>query len=297
MGGGYLLIDDVKRTEKKTNTIFVLMLILCLHFGLVKQNKIFPLDMAPDSVDDKYDGCRDEAFKRVDSYYLPHEKNTTTNFIRAWDIAEKHASIPKDGLQKVHSISMYLYTNNKPQPPSESIYLDFNEAIRQGSYGYGTSFQYHSLHFYLTDAIKILKQSQTTCRTTYLRTNVTFDLDVINKEMRFGYFVSSSIHKTLYDFGDTSCFEINTRFGVNLTYYSAYANEGGVLIPPYEVFKVTNIQTKSAVSNLWCKVVYTLKSTGKWKSDLNCKAIDTGYCYIKLLTVFIVTIVFIYLQH
>lgn len=28
---------DVKRTEKKTNTIFVLMLILCLHFGLVKQ--------------------------------------------------------------------------------------------------------------------------------------------------------------------------------------------------------------------------------------------------------------------
>lgn len=115
--------------------------------------------------------------------------------------------------------------------------------------------------------------------------------------MRFGYFVSSSIHKTLYDFGDTSCFEINTRFGVNLTYYSAYANEGGVLIPPYEVFKVTNIQTKSAVSNLWCKVVYTLKSTGKWKSDLNCKAIETGYCYIKLLTVFIVTIVFIYLQH
>uniref|UniRef100_A0A673Y948 NAD(P)(+)--arginine ADP-ribosyltransferase n=1 Tax=Salmo trutta TaxID=8032 RepID=A0A673Y948_SALTR len=195
---------------------------------------------------------------RVDSYYLPHEKNTTTNFIKAWDIAEKHASIPKHGLQKVHSVSMYLYTNNKPQPPSESIYLDFNEAVRQGSYGYGTSFQYHSLHFYLTDAIKILKQSQTTCRTTYLRTNVTFDQDVVNKEMRFGYFVSSSIHKTLYDFGDTSCFEINTCFGVNLTYYS--------------VFKVTNIQTKSAVSNLWCKVVYTLKSTGKWKK-LNCKLV------------------------
>ncbi|XP_064859324.1 T-cell ecto-ADP-ribosyltransferase 1-like [Oncorhynchus nerka] len=297
MGGGYLLIDDVTSTEKKTNRIFVLMLILCLHFGLVKQNKIFPLDMAPDSVDDKYDGCRDEAFQRVDDYYLPHEKNTTTNFRRAWDMAEKHASIPTDGLQKVHSVSMYLYTNNKPQPPSESIYIDFNKAVRQGRYGYGTSFQYHSLHFYLTDAMQILKQSQTTCWTTYRRTNVTFDQDVVNKEMRFGYFASSSLHKTLYDFGDTSCFEINTCFGVNLTYYSAYANEGEVLIPPYEVFKVTNIQTKSAVSNLWCKVVYTLKSTGKWKSDLNCKAIDTGYCYMKLLTVFIVTIVFIYLQH
>uniref|UniRef100_A0A4W5M1B5 NAD(P)(+)--arginine ADP-ribosyltransferase n=1 Tax=Hucho hucho TaxID=62062 RepID=A0A4W5M1B5_9TELE len=210
--------------------------------------------------------------QRVDSYYLPHEKNTTTNFRKGWDIAEKHASIPKDGLQKVHSISMYLYTNNKPQPPSESIYLDFNEAIREGSYGYGTSFQYHSLHLYLTD-------------------------DVVNKEMRFGYFVSISIHKTLYDFGDTSCFEINTCFGVNLTYYSAYANEGEVLIPPYEVFKVTNIQTKSAVSSLWCDVVYTLKSTGKWKSGLNCKAIDTGCCHIKQLTMFIVTIVFIYLQH
>ncbi|XP_045072472.1 ecto-ADP-ribosyltransferase 5-like [Coregonus clupeaformis] len=236
---------------------------------LLLQKEIFPLDMAPDSVDDKYDVCRDEAFKRVESYFLPHEKNTTTNFRRAWDIAEKHASTPKDALQKVHSIAMYLYTNNKPQPPSKSIYLNFNKAVREGRYGYGTSFQYHSLHFYLTDAIQILKQSQTSCWTTYLRTNGTFDQDVVNKEMRFGYFVSCSIHKTLYDFGDTSCFEINTCFGVNLTYYSACANEGEVLIPPYEVFKVTNIQMKSAVSNLWCKVVYTLKSTGKWKSDLN----------------------------
>ncbi|XP_055746994.1 ecto-ADP-ribosyltransferase 5-like [Salvelinus fontinalis] len=264
---------------------------------LLLQNQIFPLDMTPDSVDDKYEGCRDEAFKRVDGYYLPHEKTTTTNFRRAWDIAEKHASNPKDGLQKVHSIAMYLFTNNKPQPPSESIYIDFNEAVRRGRHGYGTSFQYHSLHFYLTDAIQILKQSQTTCRTTYFRTNVTFDQDVDNEEMRFGYFVSSSLRKTLYHFGDTSCFEINTCFGVNLTYYSAYANEGDVLIPPYEVFKVTNVQTKAAVGNLWCKVVYTLKSTRKWKSDLNCKAIDTGSCYIKLLTMFIVTIVFIYLQH
>ncbi|XP_014065256.2 T-cell ecto-ADP-ribosyltransferase 1-like [Salmo salar] len=238
----------------------------CSH----KKETTFPLDMAPNSIDDKYDGCRDEAFKRVDGYYLPHEKNTTTNFIRAWDIAEKHASIPKDGLQKLHSVSMYSYTNNKPQPPSESIYLDFNEAVREGRYGYGRSFQYHSLHFYLTDVIQILKQSQT-CRTTYRRTNVYFDRNVLNKEIRFGFFASSSLNKSLHMFGNTSCFEINTCFDANLTYYFAYINESEVLIPSYEVFRITAVQT-----NTWCDVVYTLNSTGISKSNMNCRWVYNG---------------------
>uniref|UniRef100_A0A4W5MV60 NAD(P)(+)--arginine ADP-ribosyltransferase n=1 Tax=Hucho hucho TaxID=62062 RepID=A0A4W5MV60_9TELE len=201
--------------------------------------------------------------KRVDSYYLPHEKYTTTNFRKGWDIAEKHASIPKDGLQKVHSISMYLYTNIKPQPPSETIYLDFNEAVREGRYGYGRSFQYHSLNFSLTDAMQILKQSQT-CRTPYRRTKVYFDLNVLNKEIRFVFFASSSLNNEMLEM-------INTCFGAKLTYYSAYINESKVLIPSYEVFRVTDVQT-----NTWCDVIYTLKSTGISKSNLNCTWVYNG---------------------
>ncbi|XP_052367853.1 LOW QUALITY PROTEIN: NAD(P)(+)--arginine ADP-ribosyltransferase 1-like [Oncorhynchus keta] len=132
---------------------------------------------------------------------------------------------------------------------------------------YGKTFQYHSLHFYLTDAIHILKLSQTTCRTTYRRTAMSFN-SVVDKEIRFGSFTSSYQLKTLYTFGNVSCFEIKTCFGGNLTYYSAYVNESEVLIPPYEVFKVTEVQ-----KNQWCEVVYKVEST-RSQSNLNCRLLN-----------------------
>ncbi|XP_045072470.1 ecto-ADP-ribosyltransferase 5-like [Coregonus clupeaformis] len=165
-------------------------------------------------------------------------------------------------------MAIYVYTNEKP-----NIYLDFNRQVRDGRSNYGTtSFQYHSLHFYLTEAIQMLKRSQTTCRTTYRRTNVYFDQEVVNKNIRFGTFTSSTLVKEIGrdSFGATSCFEISTCLGADISYYSVFTGEREVLIPPYEVFTVTNIQTKSQENNLWCEVVYTLVNTGV-QSDLNCK--------------------------
>lgn len=200
--------------------------------------------------------------------YLQDEKQTNWKFNVAWKIAEQKAKSHRYGLNREHSNTMYLYTNNKPKP--QSFYFDFNKAVRNGKSQYGKTFQYHSLHFYLTDVIQILKQSQT-CRTTYRRTNVYFDRNVLNKEIRFGFFASSSLNKSLHMFGNTSCFEINTCFDANLTYYFAYINESEVLIPSYEVFRITAVQT-----NTWCDVVYTLNSTGISKSNMNCRWVYNG---------------------
>lgn len=160
-----------------------------------------------------------------------------------------------------------------------------------------TWFKYHALHFYLTDAIQILRERQETCKETFHRTNKKFDQSVLNHEIRFGTFATSSLRSDLTNFGNVSCFEIHTCFGAELTSYSAFPEEREVLILPNDIFEVTKIQRKSPVNNLLCEVVYTLKSKGT-DTDLNCKYIlsggesniirtsDTGYIITLITTVY-----------
>uniref|UniRef100_A0AAZ3SHH2 NAD(P)(+)--arginine ADP-ribosyltransferase n=1 Tax=Oncorhynchus tshawytscha TaxID=74940 RepID=A0AAZ3SHH2_ONCTS len=50
----------------------------------------FPLDMAPDSVDDSYKGCEDTMRGKVHDYYLPKERGENKDFNQAWTAAEDH---------------------------------------------------------------------------------------------------------------------------------------------------------------------------------------------------------------
>lgn len=88
------------------------------------------------------------------------------------------------------------------------------------------------------------------------------------QNIRFGTFTLSTTGKKIVrdSFGATSCFEITTCFGADISHYSVFTGEREVLIPPYEVFTVTNIQTKSPENNLWCEVIYTLVATVVWKN-------------------------------
>lgn len=56
--------------------------------------------------------------------------------------------------------------------------------------------------------------------------------------------------------------------------YSVYKEQEEVLIPPYEVFRITDRTTGSAVKGLEdCEVVYILENQSKKvQSNLNCKA-------------------------
>ncbi|KAG7223688.1 hypothetical protein INR49_015413 [Caranx melampygus] len=238
-----------------------------------------PLDLAPNAVDDMYTGCKDKMDNRVKKQYLPNEKNKDKNFTLAWGEAERYynkkwkrrkGKRPSTSLGKEQIMAIYVYTLDKP-----NVYLDFNTAVRTKRSVYVTAFKYHTLHFFLTDALQTLssrKPEGERCVTGYRRVNSSFRQDVLNKEIRFGSFTSSSMgdYPRPDRFGNKSCFEIFTCFGADISLYSKVGeSEREVLIPPYEVFKVTKVERRSDHQSLPCEVVYKVKST-RTLSKLNC---------------------------
>ncbi|XP_034543145.1 ecto-ADP-ribosyltransferase 4-like [Notolabrus celidotus] len=222
-----------------------------------------PLDMAPESIDDMFDGCRSEAASIIDLFGV-FEWHFNRHFSFAWSVAERSAKKPAHKKVKDdHAIALYMYTKVK------NIQRDFNKGVQTGKHKYNThEFKLHYLYFYMTDAIRVLRLNKTACRTSYLRTRTHFDRDVNNTNMRFGAFTWTAMSKRSLSFnGDVSCFEINSCFGADISYYSATKQKGQMLIPPYEVFHITDVLTDDP----WCTVVYKLQSSKTPKTDLNCK--------------------------
>ncbi|KAM9363646.1 erythroblast NAD(P)(+)--arginine ADP-ribosyltransferase-like [Symphorus nematophorus] len=227
--------------------------------------------MSDDAVDDMYFGCHEEMMKTVKNKYFEEEK-CKGPFEEAWNEAEECAErnlkhIGDKPLTKAHLQAICAYTGDK-------VYNVFNAAVRTERSSYGSSFQYHSLHFLLTSAIQILN-SNYHCHTTYRRNNIDFTGEV-NQIIRFGGFASSSFRTDLSWFGNKTCFKIKTCAGAFLKNYSSFGSrEEEVLIPPYEMFKITQIiEGQVRIQGLTdCEVVYILESAGV-KSNLNCKAVQ-----------------------
>ncbi|XP_054634993.1 GPI-linked NAD(P)(+)--arginine ADP-ribosyltransferase 1-like [Dunckerocampus dactyliophorus] len=220
-----------------------------------------PLDMETESIDDMYEGCRSEMAPVIDLLGI-FERRNNKRFGSTWALAETHARTPvhKD-MKQEHAISLYLYTS------VPVVQHDFNTAVKEGKQAYSThEFQFHYFYFYLTEVIQLLRH--TSCKTSYHRTSERYDLNVVNTNIRFGAFIWAATNKQTFESnGKVSCFEIHTCFGADVTFYSAKGQEGQVLIPPYEVFTITDVLTDKQ----WCNVVYKLQSTKTPRGDLNCK--------------------------
>ncbi|RXN34370.1 NAD(P)(+)--arginine ADP-ribosyltransferase 2-like protein [Labeo rohita] len=225
----------------------------------------YPLDMALNSVDDQYNGCRENMANHVETKYLEKEINNSPDFKIAWKNGKDFVKTPHDkDLTKNHLIAIYVYS-------ASNVYEQFNHDTRDGKRLYKQMrYKWYSLYFLLTDAIQILNKTQNKCYSTFRGTKAEFDKHVLNKEIRFGQFASSSLdRKKTKRFGTKSCFEIHTCEGADVSKYSKLPREKEVLIPPYEKFKVTAVKTRKDQKDPWCDTVYVLKSSGK-KSDLNC---------------------------
>ncbi|XP_031414402.1 NAD(P)(+)--arginine ADP-ribosyltransferase 2-like [Clupea harengus] len=225
---------------------------------------VYPLNMAPDSVDDDYKGCSAKMSKLVDTEYLPLEKCGT--FKEAWEKAEKEIQKKKPQLDKLsmnHAIAILVYSYGTPD-----IYHDLNNAVHTSKKYYTTTFQYHSLHFLLIDAIQRLNPKGK-CFQVYRGTDVEFKHQ--NPSMRFGTFTSTSVYpNNATKFGSKSCFEVWTCHGAKVSKYSQYPDENEVLIPPYEKFTIKKIiKNPKNQTAIKCETVYQLKSSGI-KSSLRC---------------------------
>ncbi|XP_030002343.1 NAD(P)(+)--arginine ADP-ribosyltransferase 2-like [Sphaeramia orbicularis] len=223
------------------------------------------LSMSQDSVDDMYYGCSHKMLIKVKRYYLPrstreglHSPYTKLCANKAMKVKDSY-----DPLSWNHFRALCAYT--------AGAYDELNRAVRKEKTSYKTSFQFHALHFLLSDAIRLLKLNQRSCYTVYRRSRLLF-IGEPGQIIRFGSFASSSLNKDLHQFGRRTCFEMHTCFGAYLKSYTEFdSDEDEVLIPPYEMFSIISVD-KSGENDLDCDVFYKLETAGVY-SRLNCQAV------------------------
>ncbi|XP_026160097.1 ecto-ADP-ribosyltransferase 4-like [Mastacembelus armatus] len=201
---------------------------------------------------DSYDNCTSKATV-VNDEALTQRWDSSSNFSPAWRDAEQKAIEPAHTyMKKHHSVAIYFVTHmlkstNQDGATAETTGKQLTE-----------TFESRSLFVSLSEAIQILKHSQVTCISTNYRTETLLNLISSKTHIRFSTFILGSDEWNFTK--NASCFEVYTCFGADVTYYSASKQNKQVLIPPYEVFKVTHIQTDTQR----CKIIYKLKS------NLNC---------------------------
>uniref|UniRef100_A0A3P9LSB3 NAD(P)(+)--arginine ADP-ribosyltransferase n=1 Tax=Oryzias latipes TaxID=8090 RepID=A0A3P9LSB3_ORYLA len=181
------------------------------------------------------------------------KKELKREFSDIWRKAQTCANRSKKNklLTRNHIQAICVYTSDY-----KKFYQTFNKAVRTQRNAYGTSFPYHSLHFWLTDAIQILNKEKE-CLTTYRRTNLAFTGDV-GQLIRLRSFVSTSKLSNLIQFGTKTCFKIRTCLGAYLEELPELKDqEQEVLVPPYELFNITEKDT-TGKKIYDCETVYNL---------------------------------------
>lgn len=233
---------------------------------LQKRLITIPLSESSASVDDMYYGCSHKMLIKVKRHYLPRStrEGLHTTYTKLCAIKAMKNKDMYDPLSWNHFRALCAYTAGS--------YDDLNRAVRTGKATYNTSFEFHALHFLLSDAIRLLKLNQRNCYVTYRRSKLLFTGEA-GQTMRFGSFASSSLNNNLRQFGQRTCFEINTCFGAYLKSYSEFdSDEDEVLIPPYEMFRIVSVD-RSRENDLHCEVFYKLDTAGVY-SSLNCQAVS-----------------------
>ncbi|KAM3623762.1 uncharacterized protein V6R79_015280 [Siganus canaliculatus] len=222
-----------------------LLIFLVSHLTLSRQDAVG--EDFVDTTDNFYEDCASRVAAVADEVIMQTWK-TNRNISQVWSKAAQNAREPAHSyMEKVHSIAIYMFTNII-QRTAKQTSAAAAERTRKNTV------EPDSLYFTLSEAIQTLKQSQVMCLSTNYRTEAHLNLSISNKHLRFSSFLIGSDSWTFAN--NSSCFEVYTCFGADITYYSALTENNQVLIPPYEVFKVTDIEMGAQD----CEVVYTLKS-------------------------------------
>ncbi|NWR26140.1 NRT2 ribosyltransferase, partial [Emberiza fucata] len=204
--------------------------------------KVVPLDMAWDSLDDRYEGCGPAMNAKLLSLYNT-ESQKNRHFARAWynAIAEwrKRGSRVSPLTSHWQAVALMAYTMN-------DIYKEFNTAVHTAGHShreYRNNFHFKTLHFLLTDALETLRHAQNRqCHHVFRGVRDVRFKARRGQSVRFGQFASTSLSKEVaLRFGTDTVFEVHTCHGVGIQQFSMYPGEEEVLIPPFEIFEVTKV--------------------------------------------------------
>ncbi|XP_063252083.1 NAD(P)(+)--arginine ADP-ribosyltransferase 2-like [Prinia subflava] len=227
--------------------------------------KVVPLDMARDSFDDRYEGCSLEMaaalpfLSRFEFQRNPHLAWVWPKAAAEW---EKRGSPVSPLASPDQAIAIMAYTMN-------DLYERFNDAVQAGGRSprdYRDKFQFKALHFLLTRALASLRQAQDgRCRHVLRGAQDVLYVARRGQRVRFGRFASTSMNnETALAHGADTIFQVQTCYGVDVQEFSMYPDEEEVLIPPFEVFEVTDVTYDGRRS--WV----SLRSAGTF-SKYNCE--------------------------
>lgn len=203
------------------------------------------MDMAQNSFDDQYWGCRykmEEKLKEVNRTEFQNKTYADTwgRAVEKWQSLWGNSNQPQV-LRQEQAVAVLAYT------AEGDLYKQFNAAVREGGCSREhdlQSFPFKTLHFLLTEALRTLQEAQDVqdCHTVYRGVRDIRFTAQLHQTVRFGQFASTSLKKEVAEtFGQDTFFFVYTCYGVPIKDLSTFPGEEEVLIPPFEVFKVTNV--------------------------------------------------------
>ncbi|XP_066505565.1 T-cell ecto-ADP-ribosyltransferase 2-like [Hoplias malabaricus] len=222
-----------------------LLLILFAGFFHTVTAQVRTLDMASNAVDDTFSNCRDKMLQAVTGGLLQQELDARQDFKDMW-IPDGTCKKQINGATKYHLTALHAYGNSK---------LKFQKTFNDMVYSRGTNyttykdeFPFKSLHFLLTDALKILNHGKR-CYTVYYGTGNKYTVET-GKKVRFGRFFksktddSNEIEEAGLK-GEGTLFNITSCSVVNVENYTCTSEEIEQLISPDEVFTVQSAELTS----------------------------------------------------
>ncbi|XP_066059712.1 erythroblast NAD(P)(+)--arginine ADP-ribosyltransferase-like [Chamaea fasciata] len=202
---------------------------------------VVPLDMALDSFDDQYRGCRHAMTELLPALnHFEFQKNPL--FARVWVKAADEwwrRGPPVTPLSPAQATAIMTYT-------MKDMYKEFNDAVRRAGRSrreYRDNFHFKVLHFLLTDALTTLRDTQgPRCHHVFRGVRGVRFQARPGDTVRFGRFASTSLRKEIaQQFGTDTVFQVQTCQGVDIREFSSNPGEEEVLIPPFETFKITSV--------------------------------------------------------
>uniref|UniRef100_A0A3B4BPT1 NAD(P)(+)--arginine ADP-ribosyltransferase n=1 Tax=Pygocentrus nattereri TaxID=42514 RepID=A0A3B4BPT1_PYGNA len=226
------------------NPFLLILLAGLLHTVTAVEIK---LDMAPDAVDATFSECRDKMMQNVTAPggLLQEELEASKDFADMWRSHSVTCEKQIYGGRAHHLAALQAYGNSRVQ-----FRKMFNRLVQtkgSNSTTYINEFPFKSLHFLLTDALRLLNPGKT-CSTVYFGTKKQYTAEN-GTEVRFGRFIAASIdmsHETeAAESEEGTLFKISSCSVVNVENYTCNSEEIEQLISPTEVFRVQNIEADS----------------------------------------------------
>lgn len=203
-------------------------------------------DLAPDSFDDQYQGCSKQVMEELSQGdYFMKELQAHKNYSRVWQKAHltwlNLAKALPENMTITHAVAILVYTLNS------NVRSDFMRAmtsVARTPQQYEHSFHFKYLHYYLTSAVQLLRKemvmkNNSLCYEVHHGTKDVYFEAYIGAIVRFGQFLYTSLlREEAQKFGNQTLFTILTCLGAPVQDFSLKKE---VLIPPYELFEVTNM--------------------------------------------------------